>query len=694
MPTPEPMPYTQSPQPTPFAQTYQAPSPLPGQPMPTAQAQSDAEVAAAIALPLESSDAPAASRKFNWLYASIAGVALLLVVFAGLYFSGVILKDQSTEAVIDSPPSAAASATSSAAEVAVASDMSFTLDSVDSSAYPTITLIVGVHGAYDDSAIADAKVAITERGQPQSIKEKHGSANAKALNIVYVTSVTNSNPPSGETRIVELDIAGSKLSGSYQSPEQSAVTIGDLSYNTDQYPKVNVYFSLYDSNDNPLEDFDGAQSAVSITEDGTAPSNVTFGKLAQLPQSISTNLVIDVSGSMEEDDKLARVQTAATSFLSQAEFGANDVVGLMQFSDESNIQQYDFTQNIDSVQNTINGLYTNGCTALYEALNQAVSNTAYNDRDGLKYVVVFTDGKNELCDGSTNWVSPNTVINNALQWGVPIYAIGVEQDSDLQRIAEETNGKYILLGDDITQLNGIYSDIYNRKKNQFVLSYESAIAGKKERSLAINLNLPNHYSSGAVAVSPKLLDNRDVSDAMQKYQIAWSQAMNARSMDPLVPYVTLPLDALDKNSVYNIVDAQINGDITSSGSRSGGLVNLKYDESVVYNIPDYKLVDANKVSNDLYQLRVEKRVQRDATVLVNRNKPELGTYPPLTTYKETAYTYNVVRDDGAWKVQSVEEENVVPVCYMDSTYTEKYDRQDHANTQANGNCPGVAPKER
>lgn len=193
------------------------------------------------------------------------------------------------------------------------------------------------------------------------------------------------------------------------------------------------------------------------------------------------------------------------------------------------------------------------------------------------------------------------------------------------------------------------------------------------------------------------LEGNEVSKLMDNYQRGWVQAMNDRSIEPILPYVTLPDSVSDENSVYNIVETEIFGDLTPSGSRVGGLARYspENNESIVYDMPNYILTESVKVSDEKYQLLISKRVRRDATVLVDRDKPELGTYPPLTTFKETTYAYNVVREDGVWKVHSIEDGFAgPPVCYADESFTLKYERKDGKASVKNGNCPGFAANER
>lgn len=229
-------------------------------------------------------------------------------------------------------------------------------------------------------------------------------------------------------------------------------------------------------------------------------------------------------------------------------------------------------------------------------------------------------------------------------------------------------------------------------------SETTAAVGESEAPIAEEGSpAPESSASPPDGLSPEELEGREVSELMDNYQQAWVDAMNDRSMEPLLPYVTHPVSASEENSVYNIVEAEIYGDLTPSGTRLGGLARYspENDESIVYGMPTYMLNESVKISDDKYQMRINKRVRRDATVLVNRNKPELGTFPPLTTFKETSYTYNVVRANGAWKVQSIEEgSSAPPVCYADESFTSKYERKDGKTTAQNGNCPGLAPSDR
>lgn len=585
-------------------------------------------------------------------------------------------------------------------------DIKMAIESVYTTEYPLVKVQIAIEGGPKGLKLSKDKLVINENQQVQEVKEikqleedsseensGKTSSKKKLFEITYETLVVNSKPPSGEQRKIDLTYMKANASSTYMSPKQSKLRVDSFSCNTDDYPNISCFFSLFDQNNNEMDNITFDPKYIKLAENQTSVGNVSISKLAEEAQFTSTNLVIDISTSMDEYDRIGQVKNAVNSFLNSASISKKNLVGVLSFADSEYISQVPFTSDINAIANEVNSFQTVGsCTALYESINEAVFNTSYNGKNGSKYVIAFTDGQ----DNCSDLVSSQTLINNAQQLGVPIYAVSVDHDPELQRIAEETQGQYSYLGNDIAQLNYFYQDIFKNKQNQYVLSYKSTNPKKNPRNLQMALLSPTLYTDTTTEnVTPKLLNDYEVADVMQKYQIAWSEAMNQHDISPILPYVTQNRPETDKKSVYNIVYEQIYGTLTSSGNRIGGLINVNsmYGEELIYQIPDYALVDAEKVSDEHYRLRIQKRVQRDATLLKNRNNPSLGFNSSLTTYKETAYTYNVIKVNGTWVIDTVDDE-AVPICYKDSTYTEKYQRKDGKSSKTNGNCPGVPEGER
>ncbi len=107
-------------------------------------------------------------------------------------------------------------------------------------------------------------------------------------------------------------------------------------------------------------------------------------------------LVIDISGSMRDDDKIVQARQAALAFLDSIE--SQNRVGLIAFnSDVIKVVDLDtIERNKASLKEHIDGLTANGGTALYDALLQTVqeftsSTSASGDR--IRAIVILSDGQ-------------------------------------------------------------------------------------------------------------------------------------------------------------------------------------------------------------------------------------------------------------------------------------------------------------
>lgn len=111
-------------------------------------------------------------------------------------------------------------------------------------------------------------------------------------------------------------------------------------------------------------------------------------------------IVMDISGSMNTDDKIGRARDAAIAFLDNLAPGTH--VGLMTFSDT--VQTLVDIGNVETVRNQIysrvRGLNAGGGTELFMALTQAVDvMNQLDDADRLRAVVVLSDGADTGRDG-------------------------------------------------------------------------------------------------------------------------------------------------------------------------------------------------------------------------------------------------------------------------------------------------------
>jgi Ca-activated chloride channel family protein len=104
-------------------------------------------------------------------------------------------------------------------------------------------------------------------------------------------------------------------------------------------------------------------------------------------------LLIDVSGSMANEDKIGQAREAALAFLNGLE--SNNRVGLYLFSDEVRevVPINDMEDNYDAMYSYIQSLRANGGTELFQAVTSVVNDlSAEQAEDRIRAVVVLSDG--------------------------------------------------------------------------------------------------------------------------------------------------------------------------------------------------------------------------------------------------------------------------------------------------------------
>jgi Ca-activated chloride channel family protein len=157
-------------------------------------------------------------------------------------------------------------------------------------------------------------------------------------------------------------------------------------------------------------------------------------------------LVLDVSGSMQDENRLARAKEGLRIFFKQV--GQQDSVGLLTFNQDLHLLSpiKPFTSNQQQLRSQVDGLVADGGTAFRDAAVEAVKAVRdLNDSERINAVVLLTDGddtdssrsfdetRRELDQGDT----PNQVRLYTIA-----YSAGAGQArQELDRLAEATGGK-------------------------------------------------------------------------------------------------------------------------------------------------------------------------------------------------------------------------------------------------------------
>jgi Ca-activated chloride channel family protein len=205
-----------------------------------------------------------------------------------------------------------------------------------------------------------------------------------------------------------------------------------------------------DAPDSPLTLENGADIAQPQTVlQMPAPSVTQAVRDAWWVTKRNTNvyLIVDVSGSMGDEDKLVNAQQALRVFMEQI-VGDQERVGLILFSTrvEEVVPLQELAQNRAALNQTIDRLEAQGDTSLLDAVDLGYQRLQdLGDTERINALVVMTDGQeNRSSIGLDTLVQR---IQSGNQAGVPviIMSIGYGRDADedtLRALSEASGGQY------------------------------------------------------------------------------------------------------------------------------------------------------------------------------------------------------------------------------------------------------------
>jgi Ca-activated chloride channel family protein len=259
------------------------------------------------------------------------------------------------------------------------------------------------------------------------------------------------------------------------SSEQAPARVTQV--DTARYPDVTLYVGVTGADGRPVSGL--AAKDFAVTEDGQP---VTIDDFAGGAGPISTVLVIDRSGSMDEEDKLEGAKDAARAFVEQMRPG--DQTELITFNQRAGVDER-FTGSQEELLDAIDNIDADGGTALYDSMVAGVD--ALKNADGRRALLLLTDGQDcrdsSICpDTYGSQRSLDQAIAYAEQQGQPVYVIGLGErgggeregidEGVLRRIAGETSGEYFYApsGD---QLADLYRKLSAGIQQEYMLTYRS-----------------------------------------------------------------------------------------------------------------------------------------------------------------------------------------------------------------------------
>jgi len=272
-----------------------------------------------------------------------------------------------------------------------------------------------------------------------------------------------------------------------------------------QFPTVTLYVSVTNSAGEPV----GVDPAtIQISENGEAMQIVDArgggGVDEGVAEPLTTMLVIDISGSMDKNNKLTAAKDAAKTYVNQMRAG--DQAGLMTFDTKTYYVQ-PVTTDTAALTSAIDGLKTGGDTSMFDALVEAEKNLA--SINGRKAIIVLADG---LDNHSQNTV--DSVLEQIGPSGLTISTVGfgdagtAEQsgldEGALKSLAEKSGGLYSFAADS-ESLSALYQQFGRTLQSEYALTYvsPSTLRDGINRNLTVSLSdigatTQTNYNPGGV----------------------------------------------------------------------------------------------------------------------------------------------------------------------------------------------------
>ena len=176
------------------------------------------------------------------------------------------------------------------------------------------------------------------------------------------------------------------------------------------------------------------------------------------------SLIVDASGSMEENSKFDIVKEIVSDFLDKR---VHDKIGLSIFGDFAYVAvplTYDKKSIKRLLQRLQVGVAGSRRTALYEALFLS-SNLFKNSHAKKKIAILLTDGMNNVDN-----IPLSVAIRTVKKYGIKVYTVGIGRVGDfnpvvLKKIADESGGKFFQANSK-QRLKEIYDTINKLEKSK------------------------------------------------------------------------------------------------------------------------------------------------------------------------------------------------------------------------------------
>jgi Ca-activated chloride channel family protein len=192
----------------------------------------------------------------------------------------------------------------------------------------------------------------------------------------------------------------------------------------------------------------------------------------QTNQPLSVTLLIDTSGSMAKDLKVATVSLAKFLGALVKEGNPEDAASLYSFNDEVTLLN-SFTRRLTRLEDSLKPLKADAGTSLYDAIY--LSTSALRSRDGRHVVVVVTDGGDTTSTKKYSDALSSILHAEAVLYPIVIVPItnpagrNIGGEHALETLSRSSGGR--MFYPTVEQRDGAFSDILRELRTQYLTGY-------------------------------------------------------------------------------------------------------------------------------------------------------------------------------------------------------------------------------
>jgi len=214
---------------------------------------------------------------------------------------------------------------------------------------------------------------------------------------------------------------------------------------------------------------------------------------------VTVGLVLDNSASMRENRN--SMKTGAVTFVETS--NPLDEVFLVNFNDDYylDLENKDFTSNVDELKTALEKTITRGSTAFYDALRASLKHLKRGTRQK-RVLLVISDGVD-----TTSLSSFTTLVQDAQQAEAALYLVGLPCSPDedgracrkakrnIRKLAEVTGGM-AYFPTSTSEVEGLCRRISHDIRNQYVLGYYPTNRARDGsfRTVRVEIDPPKGYS--------------------------------------------------------------------------------------------------------------------------------------------------------------------------------------------------------